>query len=153
MSLFLPSFRLLFSIPLLCSRTRIYNLLYIFRCELVSIIHKVLTYIEYRAVSGVFRPELLTPPPPPLHPASVFSPRIKDGGYTIHTRRAVKGWGSIFRKTPGIELTSYSIIPLRYDLFLTFHAFYSSSLIFLSSVSLFLQLFIFISFEASSLLL
>ncbi len=44
---------------------------------------------------------------------------------------------------------------LRYELvyFLHFHAFYSSSLIFLSSVSLFLQFFIFISFKASNLLL
>ncbi len=91
LSLFLPYFRLLFSIlglPMLCSRTRVYNLLYIFRCELVSIIHKVLAYIEYRAVSGVFRPELLTPTPPPLHPASVSSPRTKDGGtqYTLAGR-------------------------------------------------------------------
>jgi hypothetical protein len=39
--------------------------------------HKVLTYIEYRAVSGVFR---TIDPPPPLHPASVSSPRTKGGG-------------------------------------------------------------------------
>ena len=50
--------------------------------------HKALTYIDYRAVSGVFR---TTDPPPPLHPASVSSPRTKGGG--VHTRRAVKGWG------------------------------------------------------------
>jgi hypothetical protein len=43
--------------------------------------------VQYRAVSGVFR--LLTPPPP-LHPASVSSPRTKGGG--VHTRRAVRGW-------------------------------------------------------------
>ncbi len=41
--------------------------------------HKVLTYIEYRAVSGVFR---TIDPPPPIHPASVSFPR--------HTRRAVR---------------------------------------------------------------
>jgi hypothetical protein len=41
--------------------------------------HKVLTYVEYRAVSGVFQN---IDPPPPLHPASV-SP----------LRRAVRGVG------------------------------------------------------------
>jgi hypothetical protein len=51
--------------------------------------HKVLTYIEYRAVSGVFR---TIDPPPPLHPASVSSPRTKRGGW-VHTRLAVRGWG------------------------------------------------------------
>ncbi len=50
--------------------------------------HKVLTYIEYRTVSGVFR---TIDPPPPLHPASVSSPRTKGGG--VHIRRAVRGWG------------------------------------------------------------
>ncbi len=64
--------------------------------------HKVITYIEYRAVSGVFQ---TIEPPPPLHPASVSSPRTKGGG---HTRK------SIFRKTPNIGLASYSIIPLRF---------------------------------------
>ncbi len=39
--------------------------------------HKVLTYIEYRAVSGVFR---TIDPPPPLHPASGSSLRTKGGG-------------------------------------------------------------------------
>jgi hypothetical protein len=34
--------------------------------------------------------KILTPPPP-LHPASVSSPRTKGGG--VHTRRAVRGWG------------------------------------------------------------
>jgi hypothetical protein len=55
-------------------------------------------------------------PPPPLHPASVSSPRTKGG--ELHTRRAVRGGGSIFRKTPDILLASYSIIPLRPQLFL-----------------------------------
>ncbi len=70
--------------------------------------HKVLTYIEYRAVSGVFR---TIDPPPPLHPASVSSPRTKGGGYTLARRSG--GGGSKFRKTPRIGLASYSIIPLR----------------------------------------
>jgi hypothetical protein len=38
--------------------------------------HKVLIYIEYRAVFGVFR---TIDPPPPFHPASVSSPRTKGG--------------------------------------------------------------------------
>jgi hypothetical protein len=38
--------------------------------------HKVLTYVDYRAVSGVFQ----NIDPPPLHPASVSSPRTKGGG-------------------------------------------------------------------------
>jgi hypothetical protein len=70
--------------------------------------HNLLTYIEYRAVSGVFR---TIDPTPPLHPASVSSPRTKGGG--VHTRRAVRGWGSIFQKTSDIGLASYSKIPLR----------------------------------------
>jgi hypothetical protein len=48
--------------------------------------HKVLTYKEYRAVSGVFLTiEFVSPP------ESVSSPRTKGGG--VHTRRAVRGWG------------------------------------------------------------
>jgi hypothetical protein len=42
-------------------------------------VHKVLTYIENRAVSGVFR---TMDPPPPLHPASVSFPLTKGGGST-----------------------------------------------------------------------
>jgi hypothetical protein len=52
--------------------------------------HKVLTYVEYRAVSGVFKN---IDPPPPLHPASLFSRRTKDKGRGVHTRRAMRGWG------------------------------------------------------------
>ncbi len=43
--------------------------------------HKVLTYIEYRAVSGVFRN---IDPPPPHRPASVYGPVFGAGGR--HTR-------------------------------------------------------------------
>jgi hypothetical protein len=69
-------------------------------------------YVEYRAVSGVFR---TIDPPPPLSLASVSSPRTKGG--VVQTRRAVRGWGgSIFRKTPDIGLASYNIIPLRKEL-------------------------------------
>ncbi len=54
----------------------------------IGAVHKLLTYIEYRAVCGVFR---TIDPPPPLHPARVSSPRTKSGG--VHTPRAVRGWG------------------------------------------------------------
>jgi hypothetical protein len=68
--------------------------------------HKVLTYIEYRAVSGVFR---TIDPPPSLHPASVSS-ILQKGGECTHSPG---GEGSIFWKTPDIGLASYSTIPLR----------------------------------------
>ncbi len=45
--------------------------------------HKVLTYVEYRVVPGVFR---TIDTPPPLHPASVSSPPPKAGGYTLAGR-------------------------------------------------------------------
>ncbi len=66
--------------------------------------HKVLTCVEYRAVSGVFQN---IDPPPPLHPAP------KAGGYTLAGRWG--GGGSIFWKTLDNGLASYSIIPLRLD--------------------------------------
>ncbi len=59
----------------------------------VSCGRKILTYIEYRTVSGVFR--TIDPPTPPLHLASVSSPRTKGGGYTLAERWG--GGGSIFR--------------------------------------------------------
>ncbi len=64
-------------------------------------------------MSGVFQN---IDPPPPLHPASVSSPRTKGGGggYTLAGRRG-RG-GSIFWKTPDIGLAFYSIIPLRINL-------------------------------------
>ncbi len=43
--------------------------------------HKVLKYVEYRAVSGVFQN---IDPHPPLPLASVYSTRTKGGGYTVH---------------------------------------------------------------------
>ncbi len=44
-----------------------------------TLYHKVLTYVEYRAVSGVF---INIDPPPPLSLASVSSPLTKGGGGT-----------------------------------------------------------------------
>ncbi len=48
--------------------------------------HKVLTYVEYRAVSGVYQ----YIDPPPFHPASLSSPAPKAGGTQSP---AVRGWG------------------------------------------------------------
>jgi hypothetical protein len=69
--------------------------------------HNVLTYVEYRAVSGVFQN---INPLPHIHPASLSSLRTKGGGYTSP---GGGGGGSIFWKTPDIGLASYSIISLR----------------------------------------
>ncbi len=70
--------------------------------------HIVLTYIEYRAVSGVFR--LLTPHP--LSTQRVCPPPAPKAG--VHTRRAVRGWGvNILEDARHWIGGSYSIIPLR----------------------------------------
>ncbi len=75
--------------------------------------HKVLTYIEYRALSGVFRTN--DPPPHPLSTQRLCPPPTPKAGGDTH--RAVRGWGggniSVFWKTADIGLASYSIIPLR----------------------------------------
>jgi hypothetical protein len=65
--------------------------------------HEVLTYVEYRAVSGVFQN---IDSPPPFNPVSVSSPRTKGGGvHYTHTRWAVRGVrGLIFWKTLDIGL-------------------------------------------------
>ncbi len=76
--------------------------------------HIALKYKEHRAVSGVF---LTIDPPPPLHPASVSSPRTKGGGGGTHSPGGVGGGGggvNINGKTLDIGLASYSIIPLRF---------------------------------------
>jgi hypothetical protein len=70
--------------------------------------HKELVYI-CRVQSSVWRlPNYRTiDPTPPLHPASVSSPRTKDRGYTL-----AGWWGggeSIFRKTPDIGLAFFSV--------------------------------------------
>jgi hypothetical protein len=63
-------------------------------------------------VSGVFRTINL---PPPLHSASVSSPRTKGRGST-HSPGSEGVGGSIFRKTPDIVLASYSIISVLIEL-------------------------------------
>ncbi len=81
---------------------------YTFRGAVLSLflsIHKVLTYVEYRAVSCVFQ----NIDPPPLHPASVSSPRTKGGGYTLAGRR--RGWGVNI-----LEDASHRIGLLQYNL-------------------------------------
>jgi hypothetical protein len=82
--------------------------------ELLCLSHKVLTYIEYSAVSGVFR----TIDPHPLSPQRVCPPPAPKAGGG-HTRRAVRGWGVNMyfgrRQTLDWPLTDYSIIPLRFE--------------------------------------
>jgi hypothetical protein len=60
--------------------------------------HKVLTYLENRAVSGVFR---TIDPPKPSPPSECVLPPYQRQG--VHTRRAVKGGGQYFgrRQTLG----------------------------------------------------
>jgi hypothetical protein len=69
--------------------------------------HKVLTYVEYRAVSGVFQNI-------DHHPASVSSPAPK-----LHTRRAVRGVGVNILEDVDIGLAFYSIISVRLPTTLT----------------------------------
>jgi hypothetical protein len=72
-------------------------------------LHKVLTYVEYKAVSGVS--QNIDPPPPSPPRECVLPPHQSRGEDTLAGRW--EGGGSIFWKTPDIELASYSIIPLR----------------------------------------
>jgi hypothetical protein len=53
------------------------------------LMHKVLTYVEYRAVSGVFQN---IDPPPPSQPASVSSPRTKGVGGQYFRRSQTLDW-------------------------------------------------------------
>ncbi len=73
--------------------------------------HKVLTYVEHRAVPGVFQN---IDPPPPSPPCECVLPRTKGGGYTLAGLWG--NGGSIFRKMPAIGLASYSLISLRIKL-------------------------------------
>jgi hypothetical protein len=64
----------------------------LFYMELVSKSHKVLTYVEYRAVSG-----------------ECVLPRTKGGGiHSAHSPGGEGDGGSIFWKTPAIGLASYN---------------------------------------------
>ncbi len=73
-----------------------------------SAYHKVLTYVEYRAVSGVFQN---IDPPSPSPPGECVLPHNKGGD--THSPGGEGGEGSIFWKTPDIGLASYRIISLR----------------------------------------
>jgi hypothetical protein len=75
--------------------------------------HKVLTYVEYRAVSGVFQNIDL---PHPLSTQGVCPPPAPKavGGGGTHSPGGEGVGGSIFRKTtPDIGLAYYSIIAVR----------------------------------------
>ncbi len=79
-----------------------FHVLRVLTGKIYSTDHKVLTY--NRVQSSVWRlPNYW--PPTPLYTQQVWG---------VHTRRAVRGWGSIVWKTPDIWLASYSIIPLRH---------------------------------------
>jgi hypothetical protein len=76
----------------------------------ISLPHKVLTYIEYRAVSGVFR----TIDPHPLSTQRVCLPHApKVGGGGVHTRRAVWEWGVNISEDARHWIGLLKKIPLR----------------------------------------
>ncbi len=88
---------------------------YIYR-GLEGYVHKVLTCIEYRAVSGVFR---TIDPPPLLHPASVSSPRTKGGVNIFNILEDARHWIGLLQYNPstgssfrllGFQLYVYSSI-------------------------------------------
>ncbi len=91
------------------------HLLYSFPLILRNTKYLHVTYVEYRAVSGVF----LNIGPPPLSPPSEWVLPLhqrRGGGYTLAGRWG--GGGSIFWKTSDIGLASYNIISLRFEIFL-----------------------------------
>ncbi len=72
-------------------------------------LHKVLTFVEYRAVSASSK--ILTPHPPPR--SECVLPPHQRRGLHAHSPGGEGGWGTIFRKTHDIGLASYTIISLR----------------------------------------
>ncbi len=70
--------------------------------------HKVLTYVEYRAVSGVFQNYW---PPTPLSTQRVCPPPAPKAGGTLTP--GGEGGGGSFSKAPDLGLASFSIISLR----------------------------------------
>jgi hypothetical protein len=71
-------------------------------------LHKVLTYVDYRAVSGVF--QNIDPPPTPSPPSECVLPPHQRRGGGVHTRRAVGG-GQYFgrRQTLDWSLIQYNL--------------------------------------------
>jgi hypothetical protein len=61
------------------------------KTKLKRAIHKVLTYIEYRALSGVFR--TIDPVTPSLPSECVLPQHQRRGGGGVHSRRKVRGVG------------------------------------------------------------
>ncbi len=77
-------------------------------------IYKVLTYVEYRAVPGVFQNNI-DPPPTPLSTQRVCPPPAsKAGGGGTHSPGREGVGGATFWKALDIGLASYSLISL-YD--------------------------------------
>ncbi len=84
------------------------NLILVPGFGLIASSQKVLTYVEYSAVSGILKN---IDPPPPSPPSECFLlPHQRQGG--THSLGGEGGGGSIFLKTPDIGLASYSIISL-----------------------------------------
>ncbi len=87
---------------LVFTKTRVYKFGH--GCAPPWLCHKVLTYVEYRAVSDVFKNIDLLPPSPPSE--CVLPPQKRQGG--THSPDGEGGEGSIFWKTPVIGLASYN---------------------------------------------
>jgi hypothetical protein len=80
---------------------------HVFSCERVH--HEVLTYIEYRAVSGVFR---TIHHPPPLHPASVSSSRVVRG-WGVNISEDARHWIGLLQHNPSTGCTNHAICTVR----------------------------------------
>jgi hypothetical protein len=74
----------------------------------LGVTHKVLTYVEYRAVSGVFQN---IDPPTPLSTQRVLPPHQRPGG--THSPGGEGGGGLNILEDARHRMASYSIIPLR----------------------------------------
>ncbi len=117
-SVFFLQARLLFPLFILqyilyCSSKPVYtiNLRYISSPQFsfsMGWVQKVLTYVEYRAVSGVF--QNIDPPPPSPPSECVLPPHQRRWG--VHTRRAVRGVGGQYfgrRQRYRIGLLQYNL--------------------------------------------
>ncbi len=72
--------------------------------------HKVVTYVEYRAVSGVFHN---IDPPPSLHPASVTSPRTIRLGGTHSILEDARHWIGLLQYNPSAVYSHLLILLVR----------------------------------------
>ncbi len=78
---------------------------------LMGMNHKVLTYVEYRAVSGVFQ-NIDPPPPSPLSECDLL-PHQRRG---VHTRRGVRGVGGQYFEDASHRIGLLQSISLRHEL-------------------------------------